>query len=72
MFPNLKAEMARQNITAKDISKKLNISPKSITNKMLGKTEFTRIEIFIIKTTFFPNLSIDYLFECENKNKYKN
>lgn len=67
MFPNLRAEMARKNITHKKISETLNISIESIGNKMNGRTEFTRIEMFTIKQMLFPDLSIDYLFKIEEQ-----
>lgn len=62
MFPNLRAEMARNNLDGITISKALGCSRKSFSNKMVGKTEFTRAELFQIRKNFFPNLSIEYLF----------
>ena len=63
MFPNLRAEMARLCLDGNNLAKALGVSYKTVINKMIGKTEFTRIEMFTIRKTFFPNLSIDYLFE---------
>jgi hypothetical protein len=63
MFPNLRAEMARQRIDGTTISEKIGCTPKTFSNKMTGRTEFTRAEIFKIQKYFFPKLSIDYLFE---------
>lgn len=62
MFRNLKAEMARKALLSKDIATTLNIAEKSITNKMTGKTEFTRKEMLKIRGTFFPWCTMDYLF----------
>lgn len=45
----------------------LDISHDSVGNKMNGRTEFTRLEMFKIKQEYFPDLSIDYLFETENQ-----
>lgn len=65
MFPNLRAEMARKNINGKHLASVLNISHDSVGNKMNGRTEFTRLEMFRIKQELFPNLSIDYLFATD-------
>jgi hypothetical protein len=66
MFPNLRAEMARKNINNKHLANILDISHDSVGNKMNGRTEFTRLEMFKIKQEYFPDLSIEYLFETEN------
>lgn len=63
MFPNLRAEMARQSIKPANISVALDITYDSVINKLNGKTDFTRAEIFKIRDAFFPNLTLDYLFE---------
>ena len=63
MFPNLLAEMARQRLTGKDISKAVNISYDSWRNKMTGKTEFTRVEMVSIRNQIFPKMTLDYLFD---------
>lgn len=69
MFPNLRAEMARNNIKSVQLAEVLNISYDSVSNKMNGKTDFTRSEIFKIRDTFFPKFKLDYLFETENQNE---
>lgn len=63
MFPNLRAEMARLGITANEVSAQLGCTPKTLSNKLSGKSEFTRAEIFKIRNSFFPDLTIDYLFQ---------
>ena len=63
MFPNLKAEMARTCKKYNDIAEILGISYDSVMNKINGKTEFTRSEIFKIRDTLFPDLSLEYLFK---------
>lgn len=65
MFENLKAEMARKTITMSDLSidKELNLSYETIRNKFSGKTEWTKREMFLIKRKYFPDKSIEYLFE---------
>lgn len=65
MFDNLKAEMARKNKTMVDFAKnpKLNLSYESVRNKCNGNTEWTRNEMFTIKSEYFPDKEIEYLFE---------
>jgi hypothetical protein len=67
MFPNLRAEMARKNIKAINLAKILNISYDSVINKLNGKTDFTRTEIFKIKDSCFPNLGLEYLFRTKEQ-----
>ena len=69
MFPNLRAELARKNITGRTLAKALNITNDSVSNKMNGKTEFTRAEIFKIRDEFFSDLNLDYLFETKEEDQ---
>lgn len=62
MFRNLNAELSRNNLKPKDLAEKLNVSERTVHNKLKGKTEFTLSEINIV-SNLFPNVSIDYLFE---------
>lgn len=63
MFKNLLAEMARRDINNLDLSKLLKLTPNTISRKMTGKSEFTRKEMFTIRNNFFPELTIEYLFQ---------
>lgn len=65
MFENLKAEMGRANITIMDFSKDkdLDLSYETLRNKFSGKTEWNKREMWLIKKKYFPNCSIEYLFE---------
>lgn len=65
MFCNLKAELKRNGITNKELSKKLRVTNKTIFNKLNGYSEFTLSEIQII-SEIFPDLKLDYLFAEEN------
>lgn len=65
MFKNLKAEMARDGRTNEDLAKVTGIDRASVSNKMNRKTEWTRKEMYLIKTECFPDCSIDYLFATE-------
>lgn len=68
MFPNIRAEMARKNLTMSDIAKGLKVNKRTLGNKLSGKTEFTWSEICRIKKSFFPTCSVEYLFsnECQD------
>ena len=67
MFPNLRAEMARGNIKATIMAEVLEISYDSVINKINGRTDFTRTEIFKIRDKFFPSLTLEYLFKTEHE-----
>ena len=63
MYRNLKAEMVRENITNNDLANLLKVRPATISDKINSKYEFKLTEAFAIKNKYFPNLSIEYLFE---------
>lgn len=65
MFNNLNAEMARNKVTNEDIAICLDVSLNTVSNKIGGKTEFTRKDMWKIREKFFPGLTIDYLFDDE-------
>ena len=72
MFNNLLAEMARININKTLLANKLNMGYETIRAKFSGRTEWTRKEMVDIKNTFFPNLTLDYLFEKNDSTHEKN
>lgn len=61
-YPNLRAEMSRNGIKQNDIARLLGVREATISEKMNGKSTFDIDEAFLIKRTFFPELSVDYLF----------
>lgn len=63
MLSNLVAEMARQGLTRKDIAEELGLSYGTVIVKIKGDYQFDVSEAKKIKEKFFPNLSIEYLFE---------
>lgn len=66
-YPNLRAEMSRIGIKQADIAELLGVRGVTVSKKMNGKSTFNIDEAFLIKKTFFPNLSLDYLFsDTEN------
>jgi len=65
MYPNLEAEMARNKITKDKIAKFLKVRYATIHDKMSGRIKrgFTVNEALAIKEKFFPDLTIEYLFQ---------
>lgn len=63
-YENLKAEMSRKGLTMLDLSKDsdLGLSYESIRNKFSEKTEWTRKEMFLIQQHYFPDKTLEYLF----------
>ena len=70
MFGNLLAEMARIRISGKDVSKDI-MSYGSWKNKIAGTTEFTLAEMVALREKYFPNLTLDYLFQPTGVKKKK-
>lgn len=66
MFNNLKAEMARSNLTQKNISEVLDVDEKTVSSKLNNKSKFNVDEMWLIKNNLFPTLTLDYLFEKFN------
>ena len=69
MFLNLENELRKHHLTKRAYAKFLNISNKTLFNKMNGITDFTLKEMkrsinFISSET---PLTIDYLFEWQNE-----
>jgi len=62
MFKNLRAELARSGLKTIDLANYINVSPKTVRNKLNGVSEFTLSEITKI-AELFPGLEISYLFD---------
>lgn len=62
-YPNLVAEIAKRGIKKQAISSALGISYKSFYNKISGRVPFTWPETCIIRGTFFPDMSLEVLFD---------
>jgi hypothetical protein len=67
MYRNLEAEMVREGIKRKDISKLLKVRYATVVQKLNGRYKFNLDEAFKIKEQYFPKLSIEYLFETDEK-----
>ncbi len=69
MYPNLNAELARNNKTQIDISLALNISSSTTSEKMNGKKDFKLKECKKIIEYVLPGNTIDYLFDNNIQNQ---
>lgn len=65
MYRNLEAEMVREGVTRKNLAEALNVRYATIIDKLKGRYSFTLDEAFVIRNKFFPNLTLEYLFETE-------
>lgn len=65
MFPNLRAEMARKDISQKALSELIGISRDSFKNKLNGTTEFRLDEMLAIQERL-GEYSLEYLFKKED------
>lgn len=67
-YKNLRAEMARNGVTIKEIAELLGVRFATVSDKMNGRSRFFCDEAIKIKRKFFPNLPIEYLFDDEQVN----
>jgi len=67
MFRNLRAEMARLGLSGIQVAAKIGICEKSFSKKILGKTEFTRLEMMKIKRLLPKGLTLEYLFDMNDE-----
>lgn len=67
VFPNLEAEMARSKITQMNLAKIINVTPTTMSMKLNGKSTLSLRECVEIKNKAFPDKTLDYLFEVEEK-----
>lgn len=65
MALTIKGELAKQDISIKDVADFLNIHRNSVANKLNGETPFSIEECFLIRDQYFPNRKIEDLFKNE-------
>jgi len=65
MYPNLKAEMARNNITMTKLAEVLDRTTGTISGKLKGNYPFTLDEAKRIKAVLQTDLSLEELFKTE-------
>ena len=75
MYRILKAEMARVNISIRQLSMKLDITERSLRNKLNGVTEFTLTESMVIKAiineTNGTDITLEELFGQDDNNEVR-
>lgn len=62
MYPNLRAEMARSGISVEEMAKGIEISVRTLHDKLSGRTDFTFSQAIKIRARFFPGCELEYLF----------
>lgn len=67
MLKNLLAEMIRRDVTRQQIADSISVSYGTALTKINGNYEFTVEEARKIKEEFFPDLTIEYLFDKSMK-----
>ena len=63
MYPNLRAEITRHNLTMAQVADAIGLSVTHFSLKMNGKYGFTLEEAFSIKKFLNTKLSLDVLFQ---------
>ena len=62
MFPNLRAEMARKNVTVDMLASKLKRTKGTVSQKLNGKSPINLDEAEAIRDYLEPAMTIDELF----------
>lgn len=71
MYNNLKTELEKKKIEIIKVALVTNLDREVLMNKLNGKKCFTIMEAQIIRDTFFPECSIDYLFQTTENQELK-
>ena len=66
-YPVLIGEIAKRGIKKKTIADSIGVCSKSLTNRLLGKVQFTWPEVQIIQQHFFPDVEVKDLFATSDK-----
>ncbi len=65
MLVNLRAEMVRYGITQSDIAEALGLSRRAVSSRICETVPITIFELTVIRDIFFPDYSLDYLFDSK-------
>ena len=63
MYRILRAEMVKTDISVKELAMKIDITERSLRNKINGVTDFTLTEALKIRPIVSPNMSLEDLFK---------
>jgi predicted transcriptional regulator len=69
MYRNLMAEMVRRNLTVDDLAKIIKIDPRTLRNRIYGRTDFKWPEVTKIRDNIAPDKTLEELFEKSSDNK---
>lgn len=67
VYVNLRAEMARNQVTIKKMSKELHMNRDTLARKLSGKSPLYLDEAVKIQKMFFPNIQVVELFALSNE-----
>lgn len=65
MYPNLRAEMARKNISTVELAEKSGIATTTMYDKLNGKSKITLDDAYAIKKALDVDIPIEVLFSKE-------
>ena len=65
IFPNLKAEMSRFDVSGKMVASALGIAESTTSAKLNDPDRISIAECKTIEERFFPGMGVDYLFSLE-------
>lgn len=68
---NLEAEMKRNKISRSDIANLLGLSYRTIHSRFNGESEWGYAECVKVRDAYFPDKTLDYLFETEEKERWE-
>lgn len=66
-YATLAARIAERGIKKSAIASAVGITPRTLYNKIQGHGEFTWREVNVIRTRFFPDISLDTLFATTDR-----
>lgn len=69
MYPNLAAEMKREGITGKAMASGLGVHSSGFYLILQGKRVLSISMARRIREKFFPDMTLDYLFDVEDERK---
>lgn len=67
LYKNLRAEMSRRGVTVKDLAELIGVRHATVSDKLHGKSRFFFDEAEKIRDSFFPDCSLEYLFQRNNE-----
>lgn len=65
MFLNLKGEIIKANLTIAKLAIRINITEKTLRNKINGDTEFHWSEVLKIRDIVAPHMTLEELFKTD-------